>query len=155
VAETLLSEIGTAMTPFPTAGHLASWAGMCPGNHQSAGKQLSGHPRPGKVSGRGTLTQAGWAAPRTKPTSLAAPFRRLTTRLGQRRALVAGGHRRLVSAWHLLSNRASYQEWGRDDFDRCEAQAYRLKRIRNLEARGLNVAVEPTTTVSKASSSFS
>src|SRR5512134_2557492 len=95
-AETLGSDIGTAMTPFPTAGHLASWAGMCPGHPQSAGQHLSGHTRPGKVDGRGALTQAAWAATRTKHTALAAPCRRLTTRLGKRRALVAVGHRMRV-----------------------------------------------------------
>jgi transposase len=152
VAETLVSEIGTDMTHFPTAGHLASWAGMCPGNHESAGKQLSGHTRKGNVYVRGALTQAAWAATRTKHTYLAAQFRRLTTRLGKRRALVAVGHSILVIAWHLLSKRASYQELGSDYFDRCNAQAYRLKLIRKLEALGLNVTVEPTTSVSEASS---
>jgi transposase len=152
VAETLVSEIGTDMTPFPTAGHLASWDGMCPGNHESAGKQLSGHTRKGNVYVRGTLTQAAWAAMRTKRTYLAAQFRRLTTRLGKRRALVAVGHSILVIAWHLLSNRASYQELGSDYFDRCDAQTYRLKLIRKLEALGLKVAVEPTISVSEASS---
>jgi transposase len=100
-------------------------------------------------------TQAAWAATRTKRTYLAAQFRRLTTRLGKRRALVAVGHSILVIAWHLLSKQASYQEWGRDDVDRCDAQAYRLKRIRKLEALGLKVAVEPATSISEASSSFS
>jgi transposase len=155
VAETLVSEIGTDMTCFPTAGHLASWAGMCPGHHQSAGKQLPGHTRKGNVYVRGALTQAAWAATRTKHTYLAAQFRRLTTRLGKRRALVAVGHSILVIAWHVLSNRASYQELGRDYFERSDAQAYRLKLIRKLEALGLKVAVEPTTSVSEASSSFS
>lgn len=155
VAETLVSEIGTDMTYFPTDGHLASWAGMCPGNHESAGKQLSGHTRKGNVYVRGALTQAAWAATRTKRTYLAAQFRRLTTRLGKRRALVAVGHSILVIAWHLLSKQASYQELGSDDFDRCDAQAYRLKLIRKLEALGLKVAVEPATSISEASSSFS
>ncbi len=155
VAETLVSEIGTDMTYFPSDGHLASWAGMCPGNHQSAGKQLSGHTRKGNVYVRGALTQAAWAATRTKHTYLAAQFRRLTTRLGKRRALVAVGHSILVIAWHLLSKHASYQELGSDYFDRCDAQAYRLKLIRKLEALGLKVAVEPANTVSEASSSFS
>ena len=145
VAETLVSEIGTDMTHFPTAGHLASWAGMCPGNHQSAGKHLSGHTRKGHVDVRGALTQAAWAATRTKHTSLAAPFRRLTTRLGKRRALVAVGHSILVIAWHVLSKQATYQELGGDDFDRCDAHAYRLKLIRKLEALGLKVAVESAT----------
>jgi transposase len=155
VAETLVSEIGTDMTYFPTDGHLASWAGMCPGNHESAGKQLSGHTRKGNVYVRGALTQAAWAATRTKRTYLAAQFRRLTTRLGKRRALVAVGHSILVIAWHLLSKQASYQELGSDYFDRCDAQAYRLKLIRKLEALGLKVAVEPATSISEASSSFS
>ena len=155
VAETLVSEIGTDMALFPTAGHLASWAGMCPGNHQSAGTQLSGHTCKGNVYVRGALTQAAWAATRTKHTSLAAQFRRLTTRLGKRRALVAVGHSILVIAWHLLSKHASYQELGSDDYDRCDAQAYRLKIIRKLEALGLKVAVEPVTSVSEASSLFS
>jgi transposase len=155
VAETLVSEIGPDMTHFPTAGHLASWAGMCPGNHESAGKQLSGHTRKGNVYVRGALTQAAWAATRTKRTYLAAQFRRLTTRLGKRRALVAVGHSILVIAWHLLSNRASYQELGSDYFDRCDAQAYRLKLIRKLEALGLKVTVESTTSAAEASSSFS
>jgi transposase len=155
VAETLVSEIGTDMTYFPSDGHLASWAGMCPGNHESAGKQLSGHTRKGNAYVRGALTQAAWAATRTKRTYLAAQFRRLTTRLGKRRALVAVGHSILVIAWHLLSKHASYQELGSDYFDRCDAQAYRLKLIRKLEALGLKVAVEPATSISEASSSFS
>jgi transposase len=152
VAETLVSEIGTDMTCFPTAGHLASWAGMCPGNHQSAGKQLSGHTRKGNVYVRGALTQAAWAATRTKHTYLAAQFRRLTTRLGKQRALVAVGHSILVIAWHLLSTHASYQELGSDYFDRSDAKAYRLKLIRKLEALGLKVVVEPVPSVSEASS---
>jgi transposase len=152
VADTLVSAIGTDMTLFPPAGHLASWAGMCPGNHQSAGKQLSGHTRKGNVYVRGALTQAAWAATRTKHTYLAAQFRRLTTRVGKRRALVAVGHSILVIAWHLLSTQASYQALGRDDVDRCDAQADRLKLMRKLEALGLNVVVEPAPSVSEASS---
>ena len=140
------------MTPFPTAGHLASWAGMCPGHAQSAGQHLSGHPRPGKVDGRGALTQAAWAATRTKHTALAAPCRRLTTRLGKRRALVAVGHRMRVMAWHVLATHATDQDWGRDDVARCDAQAYRLQLIRKPAALGLTVIVEPVPGVSEASS---
>jgi len=152
VAETRRSDIGTAMTPVPTAGPLASWAGRGPGNHEAAGQPLSGPPRKGHVSGRGALTQAAWAATRTKPTSRAAPCRRLTTRLGTRRALVAGGHRMLGMAWHGLSNPAGDADLGRDACDRGEAQASRLNRMRKLEALGLQVIVEPVPSVSEASS---
>jgi transposase len=102
----LRAEIGTDTTPLPTAGHLASWAGRCPGNHASAGNQRSGHTRKGNVDVRGARTQAAWPATRTQPTDLAAQYRRRPTRLGQRRALVSVGHRLLVMAWHVLSNQA-------------------------------------------------
>jgi transposase len=101
---------------------------------------------------RGALTQAAWAATRTKHTDLAAPFRRLTTRLGKRRALVAVGHSLLVMAGHWLSTHASSEELGSDDFDRSDAKACRLKRMRQLEALGLKVVVEPAPSVSEASS---
>lgn len=111
-----------------------------------AGTQLSGHTRKGHAYVWGALTQAAWAATRTKHTYLAAQFRRLTTRLGHRRALVAVGYSILVMAWHWLSKPASYQELGSDDFDRCNAHAYRLKLIRQLEPLGLKVgfAASPT-----------
>jgi transposase len=146
VAETIISEIGVDMSRFPTAAHQASWAGICPGNHESAGKQLSGKTRKGNIYVRGALTQAAWAATRTKNTYLAAQFRRLTTRLGKRRALVAVGHSILVIAYHLLSKRATYQELGGDYFDRQNVTAYRSKLVRKLEALGLKVTLEPAAT---------
>jgi transposase len=152
VAEPLVAEIGTDMAHGPTAGPLASWAGLCPGNHESAGTPLSAHTRQGNGSVRGPLPQAAWAATRTKRTDLAAQFRRLTTRLGTRRAWVAVGHSMLMMAWHVLSNRASDQEWGRASCERCDAQAYRLTRLRTRERLGLTVTVEPTTSGSEASS---
>jgi hypothetical protein len=137
------------MTRFPTAAHLASGAGICPGNHQSAGKQLSGQTRKGNVYVRGALTQAAWAATRTRNTYLAAQFRRLTTRLGKKRVLVAVGHSILVIAYHLLSKRASYAELGGDYFDRQNARHYQNKLVHKLEAR-LKVSLEPATTLSEA-----
>lgn len=103
VAETIISGIETDMLRFPSDAHLAYWAGRCPGNHQSASKQLSGKTRKGNVCVRGALTQTGWAATRTKRTYLSAQFRRLTTRPGKKRGLVKIGHSILVMAWHLLS----------------------------------------------------
>ena len=101
---------------------------------------------------RGALIQAAWAATRTKHTYLAVQFRRLTARLGKRRALVAVAHRMLVIVWHLLSTHASYQELGSEYFDRCDAKAYRLKLIRKLEALGLKVVVKAAPSISEASS---
>ncbi|MFN7949904.1 MAG: IS110 family transposase [Blastocatellia bacterium] len=150
VAETIISEIGTEMSRFPTAAHLASWAGICPGNHQSAGKPLSGQTKKGNVYVRGALTQAAWAATRTKNTYLASQFRRLTTRLGKKRALVAVGHSILVIAYHLLSKRAAYEELGGDYFDRQNARQYQNKLVHKLEALGLKVMLEPATTLSEA-----
>lgn len=155
VAETIVSEIGTDMTRFASDAHLASWAGMCPGNHASAGKQITGKTRKGNVYVRGALTQAAWAAARTKQTYLSAQFRRLTTRLGKKRALVAVGHSILVIVWHVLSKRRSYQELGGDYFDRRNEDVYRKKLIRKLEALGLKVTVETATTLSALPESFS
>jgi len=155
VAETIVSEIGTDMTRFASDAHLASWAGMCPGNHASAGKQLTGKTRKGNVYVRGALTQAAWAAARTKQTYLSAQFRRLTTRLGKKRALVAVGHSILVIVWHVLSKRRSYQELGGDYFDRRNEDVYRKKLIRKLEDIGLKVTVETVTTLSALPESFS
>jgi transposase len=152
VAETLVSAIGPDRTRCPTAGHLAWWAGRCPGHHQVAGPHWSGPTRQGNVDVRGALTQAAWAATRTKHTALAAPCRRLTTRVGQRRALVVVGQSMRVMAWHVLSTHAADQAWGRDDVERCDAQAYRLKLLRKLEALGRKVVVEPAPSVSEASS---
>ena len=118
----------------------------CCGLDESAGKHLSGKTRKGNIYVRGALTQAAWAATRAKNTYLAAQFRRLTTRLGKRRALVAVGHSILVIAYHLLSKRASYQELGGDYFDRQNVTAYRSKLVRKLEALGLKVTLEPAAT---------
>jgi hypothetical protein len=155
VADTVGAAIGTDMTSCPRHGHLASWAGMCPGNPSSAGTHRSGHTRTGHVDGRGALPQAAWAATRTKPTALAAPFRRRPPPLGPRRALGAGGQRLRAMAWPRRSTHAADQDLGRADVDRRAVQAYRLQRLRTLAALGLNVAVEPATTVAEASSSCS
>jgi len=142
VAEALVSEIGVDMSRFPTDAHLASWAGMCPGNNESAGKRKSGKTTKGNIHLRAALTQAAWAATHTKQTYLAAQYRRLVKPKGKKRALVAVGHSLLVIAYHLLSRRASYQELGGDYFDQHNAEVQRTRLIRKLEALGVKVTIE-------------
>jgi len=142
VAEVIVSEIGTDMTRFPSDKHLSSWAGMCPGNNESAGKRKSGKTTKGSNYLRAALTQAGWAASHTKLTYLAAQNKKLSRRLGKKKALVAVGHSILVIAYHILKNRASYRDLGGDYFDRQNVESQRARYIKRLEALGLKVSVE-------------
>ncbi len=134
------------MGRFPTAGHLASWAGMCPGNNESAGKHLSGRTRQGDPWLSGLLTECGWSARRTKGTYLAAQFWQIARRRGKEKAAVAVGHTILVITWHLLRDaEATYQELGADYFTaRHQPERRRRQLIRQLEQLGLKVTVEPT-----------
>jgi transposase len=145
-AEIILAEIGSDLSRFPTAGHLASWAGMCPGNHESAGKRLSGRTRKGNRALRTALVEAAHAASHTKHTYLAAQCRRLTARRGKKRALLAVGHSILVIAYHLLTDPdCVYEDLGGDYFDQRDREVIQHRLVRRLQALGYQVSLQPTT----------
>ena len=144
IAEVLLAEIGADMTRFPTANHLVSWAGMCPGHNESAGKKRSGKTRKGSPWLRGALVQAAHAAARAKQTYLAAQYRRLTARRGTKKAAVAVGHSILVIVYHLLTDPdCPYVDLGATYFDQRDPGAVQRRLIHRLEALGYHVQVTP------------
>jgi transposase len=142
-AEALLAEIGTCMERFPTAAHLASWAAVCPGNHESAGKRQSGKARHGNPWLRAALVEAANAAARTKDTYLAAQYHRLAARRGRKKALLALAHTILVIAYHLLKDRTTYQDLGAAYFDQRDRAALERRLVRRLEGLGYKVTIEP------------
>jgi transposase len=142
-AEVLVSELGTDMSVFPTSAHLASWAGVCPGNNRSGGKARSGRTSKGNRWLRRALTQAAWAASHTKNTYLSAQYRRLAARRGKKRALVALGHTILVIAYHVLKRGTVYNELGAEYLDRLEPQRQTRQLVRRLEKLGHKVTLEP------------
>jgi transposase len=141
-AQIILSEIGVDMSQFPEAKQLASWAGMCPGNNESAGKKRSGKTRKGNRYLRAVLVQAAWVASHQKETYLAAQYKRLVKRMGKKKALVAVGHTILVIVWHLLKNKARYEDLGGDYFDKRFRDQQKNRLVRQLESLGLKVTVE-------------
>jgi transposase len=141
-AEIILAELGADLSRFRSAAHLASWAGLCPGNHESAGKRQTGRTRKGNPWLRSLLVEVAQAAGRTQ-TSLGALFRRLTARKGGKKAAVAVAHKILHIVYYLLTRQSAYQDLGVGYLDQRDRQAVERRAVRRLESLGYTVTLEP------------
>lgn len=140
-AQAILAEIGVDMGAFPTAAHLASWARLCPGTHESAGKRRPTTTGQGAVWLRATLQEAAWAAARTKQSYYRALYHRLKGRRGAKKAIVAVQHAMLVALWHMLKHRVPHQDLGADYFDRRNTARLRRHHMRRLQQLGYQVVL--------------
>ncbi len=140
VAWNLIAELGADMSVFPSAAHCASWAGLAPGTHESAGKQLTGRTKKGNRTLRRILTQSAWANTRCKTGYLKAFFLRIRARSGWSKAIVATAHKILVIAYSILKNNQPYQDLGIDYYDRLNPE----KTIRKIQQRLARIGFQAT-----------
>jgi len=144
VADVITAETGADMSRFPTAGHLASWAGTCPGSNQSADRIKSTKTRPGNPYLKGALGAAAMSATQSN-TYLAAKYRRIAARRGPMKALVAVEHATLVAIWHMTATGALYDDPGPDFYTRLHPDRAKHRAVEQLRAMGYNVTLNPTT----------
>ena len=140
----MLAETGIDMSPFPSAKHLSSWAAVCPGNNESAGKRKSGKTAKGNRWLRGALGEAACAAARTKNTYLAAQYRRIAARRGKKRAVVAVSHTLLIAIYHMLRTQTPYHDLGADHFQRIAPERLTRHHVQKLQALGYTVTLTST-----------
>src|SRR3989449_7109368 len=140
-AQAILAETGADMEAFPTAAHFASWARLCPGNHESAGKRQPATTGKGATWLRATLQEAAWAAVHSKKTYYRALYHRLKARGGPKKAIVAVQHAMLVALWHMLKRRVAHRDLGADYFERRNTARIRRHHIRRLEQLGYDVVL--------------
>lgn len=143
-AATIVAEIGVDRSRFPSAKHLASWAGLCPGNKQSGGKRMSEAITKGSPWLRAALGEAVWSIAHTKDHYLVAQYRRLAKRRGTHKAVVAVAHSLLVIIFHMLRDRRPYADLGADYFDRLDAARLERHHVHRLEQLGYTVTLTPT-----------
>jgi transposase len=141
-AEVIIAETGGDMSAFPTAKHLTSWAGVCPGNDESAGKHRSRRTTKGSKWLRAALTEAAKAASRTRETYLAAQYQRLRARRGHNKATTAIAHSMLTAAWHMLQTGETYNDPGADYFTRRDPQRQTRRLVAQLERLGHTVTLQ-------------
>jgi len=139
-AEQILAELGDDMSRFPTAAHAASWTGICPGHHESAGKRKSGRTRKGNRWLRATLIECARGAVRARDSYLAAQYHRVARRRGDKKAIVAVGHSILIAAWHILRHGVAYRDLGRDHFDRLDRDRLIRYHTRRLADLGISLS---------------
>jgi transposase len=142
-AATIIAEIGTDTSRFPSAKHLASWAGLCPGNKQSGGKRLSGRTTKGNRWLRAVLGEVAWNIARSRGTYLHAQYQRIARRRGKQKAALAVAHSVVVIAYHLLAEGRPYADLGADYFDKLDATRLERHHVRRLEQLGYKVELTP------------